>query len=1061
MLRKFFRRLGLKWGASSFVRSVIDRLIAIIRERNMDELKNFLSTEKGFRPDQYVYGLSFFHYVAGREFESAEKADEWLSYALLQKNRHIEEESEVHPELRPLDCACKWGNIFGVKWLVNHGANINLNDSDGRRPYYYYACGSSVDTTKKMLYLEKHGYTLSQDDLFYGAKSKFSSYEKANEVFHHLVNEKELSVNAIDRDGYTPLHRACSNGSFFGVKWLVEHNADINRLRSFGETPFMLACQSCIDRSKKVCYLGEKGADCQASDRWYGKTALFHATSPSECEDDVKGVLRYLVIEKGININSIDKEGRTPLLHACQERPSFVAIEQLIELGADVSVRDWKKQNALHLAARNHYMIDKSIIDLLIEKGVDVTCKDQNGNKPHQVARDGETRALLRQHHDVARFSVLREMVRPDSIKLCVVGREMAGKTTLVNSLLLLGRSPPEEKDRTPGVEILNCQIPGVGKGSTWDFGAQPTFHSAHGLFFQRSNTLFCLVLPIQKGENMTSEAILRRLLKEGEFWCAFAKAALRTLPSQSKSLIRLVIVFNLIGFNEKEGIEMRFLEEVAHRIEKAFKDTFEISHVIKMDCSKSQSDCMKDFREKLKKIREDILKAADDVPELCHAIEENLSLPDDKRENPLAYFLTTDEFEKWVAEEVGIELAEDEKEVAVEYLDASGIIINLGRRICVRPLWLCHNVIGPLLAPPNFPFGMPRENSGKASKEDIESALRLFKNYLKQKDNPSPFVVTADEALEVLLHLELCYPIEGKKGVYQIAALLDDATPVDAWCKDSTMDVYRGQRYECARSVDIISPSSFVILQCRCYHMPNVSHRAWKNGIKLVKIVEDKEVECLITMDIKKGHHCIDVIVRWPSKDGCEAVAKEFLDELKSMIARVCDERSPGAILNWFYLDSSHLQRLSKDPPIYSSRKVEEKVKDKALNHKLFSTRPDGKYHSHIKDLVIIVPRTGSAPRPFPPDKDPVSEHLLRACAAVDGADWERMSFALGISRDEHYDIKRSAGPVEILRLRVLELWVKKAKSRTVGLLLRLLLRAGISRYAIKTKYNALFGRF
>ena len=61
-------------------------------------------------------------------------------------------------------------------------------------------------------------------------------------------------------------------------------------------------------------------------------------------------------------------------------------------------------------------MIDKSIIDLLIEKGVDVTCKDQvicfhsklkaiykrefkNGNKPHQVARDGETRALLRQHH--------------------------------------------------------------------------------------------------------------------------------------------------------------------------------------------------------------------------------------------------------------------------------------------------------------------------------------------------------------------------------------------------------------------------------------------------------------------------------------------------------------------------------------------------------------------------------------------------------------------------------------------------------------------------------------
>ena len=27
--------------------------------------------------------------------------------------------------LRPLHCACEWGNIFGVEWLVNHGADVN------------------------------------------------------------------------------------------------------------------------------------------------------------------------------------------------------------------------------------------------------------------------------------------------------------------------------------------------------------------------------------------------------------------------------------------------------------------------------------------------------------------------------------------------------------------------------------------------------------------------------------------------------------------------------------------------------------------------------------------------------------------------------------------------------------------------------------------------------------------------------------------------------------------------------------------------------------------------
>ena len=32
-------------------------------------------------------------------------------------------------KLRPLHCACKWGNIFGVEWLVSHGANINVEAS--------------------------------------------------------------------------------------------------------------------------------------------------------------------------------------------------------------------------------------------------------------------------------------------------------------------------------------------------------------------------------------------------------------------------------------------------------------------------------------------------------------------------------------------------------------------------------------------------------------------------------------------------------------------------------------------------------------------------------------------------------------------------------------------------------------------------------------------------------------------------------------------------------------------------------------------------------------------
>ena len=60
----------------------------------------------------------------------------------------------------------------------------------------------------------------------------------------------------------------------------------------------------------------------------------------------------------------------------------------------------------------------------------------------------------------------------------------------------------------------------------------------------------------------------------------------------------------------------------------------------------------------------------SDDVPKLCHAIEKYLS--EHKSSSSL---LAADKFTKWVADKVGIALSDDEKKVAVEYLDSSGTV--------------------------------------------------------------------------------------------------------------------------------------------------------------------------------------------------------------------------------------------------------------------------------------------------------------------------------------------------------------------------------------------------
>ena len=280
---------------------------------------------------------------------------------------------------------------------------------------------------------------------------------------------------------------------------------------------------------------------------------------------------------------------------------------------------------------------------------------------------------------------------------------------------------------------------------------------------------------------------------------------------------------------------------------------------------------------------------------------------------------------------------------------------MNLGPQICPRPLWLCHNVVGPLLAPPYFPFGMPSQKSGEVSLEDIESALRAFNNDLKKRGTPSSYKVTAEEAIRVLLCLHLCIRVENSPGKFQIPALLQHSIRHDAWVEDAMFDVYRGQRYECSLLVDIISPSSFVVFQSRCSRMAKpTSREAWKDGVKLIRIVNEIVVESRIELGIKKGHCCIDIILRWSSKRACGKVAKEFLAEIKDMIMRVCDERSPGVILNWFYLDSKHLKELDEDPAMYSMADVETKVKENAFDHVVFSVRPKESRYSSIRDLYI-----------------------------------------------------------------------------------------------------------
>lgn len=88
-----------------------------------------------------------------------------------------------------------------------------------------------------------------------------------------------------------------------------------------------------------------------------------------------------LLLSYGVNVESRDFEGRTPLHVTTQPE----VVETFLKLGADVNAQDKKGQTPLHLAAMGD---NGALIDLLIWYGADINIIDCEGNVPLDCALD-------------------------------------------------------------------------------------------------------------------------------------------------------------------------------------------------------------------------------------------------------------------------------------------------------------------------------------------------------------------------------------------------------------------------------------------------------------------------------------------------------------------------------------------------------------------------------------------------------------------------------------------------------------------------------------------------
>ena len=165
------------------------------------------------------------------------------------------------------------GHLQVVRYLLQHGVDVNVRDSGKDTPFLLASWRGHTDVAKTLL---EHGADLELRD---------------------------LADN-------TPLILAAYHGSLDAVQFLLEHHADVDSRNNEGRTPLhslMWGSGFKFDRSKIARLLLKHGANPNA--RNHDLQTPLHLVSIDEGFLDISRIL----VEHGADLDAKDKYGKTPL----------------------------------------------------------------------------------------------------------------------------------------------------------------------------------------------------------------------------------------------------------------------------------------------------------------------------------------------------------------------------------------------------------------------------------------------------------------------------------------------------------------------------------------------------------------------------------------------------------------------------------------------------------------------------------------------------------------------------------------------------------------------------
>lgn len=303
-------------------------------------------------------------------------------------------------EWQPIHDSARYNRLESLKYLAQAGANIKSKTSAGLNSLHLAASGGHVSVVQFLL---DRGVPI--DDVDDAQKTALIwAIEKQHLDVVKLLLASGAEINYSSKRAWLPLHLAAKNDMTELVEILIGAGADINQEDSCQqETPLHYAAQA--GKASNVQLLLASGSNPKVQSKQLhmplhvaannGHTTTAEILLKVHSDVDARtslgrtplmmaahsqhGDFVRLMISKGANLHAKDNDGNNALLLAsCHKGNSVLGSDALLELGADVNVKNSQGHTPLTFALLHAKRAD--LVKLYFSKGADANT---------EVNRDG------------------------------------------------------------------------------------------------------------------------------------------------------------------------------------------------------------------------------------------------------------------------------------------------------------------------------------------------------------------------------------------------------------------------------------------------------------------------------------------------------------------------------------------------------------------------------------------------------------------------------------------------------------------------------------------------